>query len=143
MSEKAPIVCTPAQTHHQCLCFSHTQSMESGKGSGGGVHSTQCYYPRLDINIMYSVSTNSFSQKLFKDNSEKSLVSCTLTIGILETSKPVLLQKVKTPMNAAFHQGLHCLLRLKETSVTKMYHNGQSYTYCISMHGKIHQNTKR
>ena len=25
--------------------------------------------------------------------------------------------------NAAFHQGLHCLLRLKQTSGTKIYHN--------------------
>ena len=57
--------------------------------------------------------------------------------------------------NAAFHQGLHYLLRLKEPSGTEIHHtlenfylwpikvhNGQSHTYCINMYGKIHQNTK-
>ena len=51
---------------------------------------------------------------------------------------------------AAFHQGLLCLLRLKESSGTEyiMYlrplnvHNGQSHTYCINMYRKIYQNTQ-
>ena len=44
-----------------------------------------------------------------------------LTLCMLETPKRVLWQTVKTQMkcsimhNAAFHQGLHCLLRLKMT----------------------------
>ena len=57
--------------------------------------------------------------------------------------------------NAAFHQGLYCLLRLKQPSGTELQldlkssthdplkcKNGSSYTYCINMYGKIHQNTK-
>ena len=52
--------------------------------------------------------------------------------------------------NAAFHQGLHCLLRLKQSSGRKTHHdlemstcdNGQFYTYCINVYEKIHQNTK-
>ena len=52
--------------------------------------------------------------------------------------------------HAAFHQGLHCLLRLKQHSGTEKHqnlenstcdplnvHNGQSDTYCINMYGKI------
>ena len=54
---------------------------------------------------------------------------------------------------AAFHQGLHCFLRLKQPSGTEKLHNlenstydlkvynGQSHTTCINMYGKIHQNT--
>ena len=46
--------------------------------------------------------------------------------------------------NAAFHQGLHCLLRLKQSLGTEIHHkfenyicepfklqNGQSHTYCV------------
>ena len=56
--------------------------------------------------------------------------------------------------NVAFHQGLHCLLRLKQPSGTELQldlenstHdpfelNGSFHTYCINMYGKIHQNTK-
>ena len=56
--------------------------------------------------------------------------------------------------NAAFHQGLHCLLRLKQPSGAEIHldlesstcdplnQNGQHHTYCINMNGKIHQNTK-
>ena len=52
--------------------------------------------------------------------------------------------------NAAFHQGLHCLLRLKQPPGTEIHHNllplkiqnGQSHSYCINMYGKILQNTK-
>ena len=52
--------------------------------------------------------------------------------------------------NAAFHQNLHCLLRLIQPSGTEICHlenptlkigNGQSHTYCINMYGKILQNT--
>ena len=58
---------------------------------------------------------------------------------------------------AAFHQGLHCLLRLKQPSGTEIHHNsyriflplvtlkvhnGQFHTYCINIYGEIHQNTK-
>ena len=35
-----------------------------------------------------------------------------LTLCIQETPKSALLQTVKTHMKAAFHQGLHCLLRV-------------------------------
>ena len=57
--------------------------------------------------------------------------------------------------NAAFHQGLDCLQRLKQTSGRKMHHNleffylrplkvhnGQSQIYYLNMYGKIHQNAK-
>ena len=30
--------------------------------------------------------------------------------------------------NAAFHQGLHCLLRLKQHSETKIHHNLETFT---------------
>ena len=30
--------------------------------------------------------------------------------------------------DAAFHQGLHCLLRLKQHSVTEIYHNLENFT---------------
>ena len=53
--------------------------------------------------------------------------------------------------NAAFHQGLHCLLRIKQPSGTEIHHNsensicdplkvynGQSHTYCVNMYGKSH-----
>ena len=51
---------------------------------------------------------------------------------------------------AAFHQGLHCLLRLKQPLGIEIHHNlekstsypGQSHTYCINVYGKIRQNTK-
>ena len=47
-------------------------------------------------------------------------------------------------LNAAFHQGMHCLLRLIQPSGTEIHHNlGMSicdplkYTmYCINMYGK-------
>ena len=58
------------------------------------------------------------------------------------------------PHNAAFHQGLHCLLRFKEHSETEIHHNfenstcdplklhnGQYHTYYINIYGKIHQRT--
>ena len=52
--------------------------------------------------------------------------------------------------HAAFYQGLHCLLGLKQHSETEInhnledlnLHNGQSHTYWIIMYGIIHQNTK-
>ena len=57
--------------------------------------------------------------------------------------------------DAALHQGLHCLLRLTQSSGTEMHYNlensylqplkvqnEQSHTYCINIHGKIHQNTQ-
>ena len=57
--------------------------------------------------------------------------------------------------NAAFHQGLHCLLRRKQFSVTRIHHNLENSTYdplkytmdspilivSICM-GKFYQNTK-
>ena len=62
---------------------------------------------------------------------------------------------VEMQHNAAFHQGLHCLLRLKSPSGTGK-HNLENSTidplkctmgssiliYYINMYGKIHQNTK-
>ena len=56
--------------------------------------------------------------------------------------------------NAAFHQGLHCLLRLNQIRGRKhiiienstcspiKIHNGQPHTFCINMNVKIHQNKK-
>ena len=57
--------------------------------------------------------------------------------------------------NAAFHQGLRCLLRLKQPSGTEVQHNleistsyplnahnGLSHAYCINIYGKAYQNTK-
>ena len=57
--------------------------------------------------------------------------------------------------NAAFHQGLHCLLLLKQPSGTEIHHTLENstfdcllytmdipHTYCINMYGKIHQNMK-
>ena len=38
---------------------------------------------------------------------------------------------------AAFHKGLHWLLRLKQSSGTE-----NSHTYCINMYGKTYQNLK-
>ena len=53
-----------------------------------------------------------------------------LTIYILETPKRVLWQTMKTQMkcsnNAAFHQGLHCLLRLNKG--TEICHNLENST---------------
>ena len=56
---------------------------------------------------------------------------------------------------AAFHQGLHCLLILKQPSRRDIHHdlenstcdphkghNGQTHTYCINIYGKLHLNTK-
>ena len=51
---------------------------------------------------------------------------------------------------AAFYQGLHCVLGLKQQSGTEIYktledlkiHNGQSHTYWIIMLGILQQNTK-
>ena len=31
--------------------------------------------------------------------------------------------------NAAFHHGLHCVLRLKQTSGTEIHHNLENYNY--------------
>ena len=50
-----------------------------------------------------------------------------LNLCIWVTPEGVLLQTVKTQMkcriiNAAFHQGLHCLLRLKQSSGTEIHH---------------------
>ena len=57
--------------------------------------------------------------------------------------------------NAAFHQGLHCLLRLKQASAAEIHHNLETST-CVSLnytisspirinmyyvYGEIHQNT--
>ena len=43
---------------------------------------------------------------------------------------------------AAFHQGLHCLLRLKQPSGTDKHHSLENSTCdSINMYGKIHQNT--
>ena len=48
--------------------------------------------------------------------------------------------------NAAFHQGLHSLLRFKQPSETELNHNKtnlpvrQSHTHYINMYGKIRQN---
>ena len=78
---------------------------------------------------------------------------------MLETPNQVLWQTVKDPdemqPNAAFHQGLHFLLRLKqplgteiEHNLEKIYlwplklHNKQSLTYCYNTYGKIYQSTK-
>ena len=59
--------------------------------------------------------------------------------------------------NAAFHQCLHCLLKIKQPSGTQIHyaleaftcdplelHNGQSHTctYSVNMYGRIHQNTE-
>ena len=57
--------------------------------------------------------------------------------------------------DAAFLQGLHCLLRLKQPTGTEIQHkledstcglfkvhNGQSHKYCININGKSYQNTK-
>ena len=60
------------------------------------------------------------------------------------------------PDNAAFHQRLHCLLRLTQHSGTEIHHNLETLTcdpikykmgnpiliVSINMYGKIHQNTK-
>ena len=46
----------------------------------------------------------------------------------------------KMPYNAAFHQGLHCLLRQKlscNLSPLNIY-NGPSKVYCIKPEGRIH-----
>ena len=57
--------------------------------------------------------------------------------------------------SAAFYQGLHCLLKLKQPSGTEIHHNvetstcdpfiqnWQSHAYCINIEGKIHQYTNR
>ena len=56
--------------------------------------------------------------------------------------------------NVAFHQSLHCLLRLKQPSGTDIHNlenstsgplkctKGSPNTYCINVYRKIHQNTK-
>ena len=56
-------------------------------------------------------------------------------------------------LNAAFHLGLHYLLRLKQTSGTDIHHNLENSTcdpleytmdnpiLSINMYGKIHKNT--
>ena len=56
--------------------------------------------------------------------------------------------------DAAFHQDLHCLLRLKQPLGTEIHpnlessacdpiiQNGQSHSCCIYIYGKIPQNTK-
>ena len=57
--------------------------------------------------------------------------------------------------NAAFHQGLHCLLILIQPSGTEMQHNLENstsdpfnytmggHTYCINVYGKISQAPNR
>ena len=37
--------------------------------------------------------------------------------------------KIEDPDNAAFHQGLHCLLRLKQFSETEMHNNLETTTF--------------
>ena len=54
--------------------------------------------------------------------------------------------------NAAFHQGQHCLLRLKQSPGTKMHYNLEKSTYdplkytmgspILLIYRKIHQNAK-
>ena len=39
--------------------------------------------------------------------------------------------------NAAFHQGLHCLLRLKQPSGTERHHNRENYS-CYPLKVKVH-----
>ena len=55
-----------------------------------------------------------------------------LTLCILETPKGVLLASSEDPdempHNKAFHQGLHCLLRLKQSSGTEIHHNIENAT---------------
>ena len=61
---------------------------------------------------------------------------------ILETSKWALEQTEKTPdemhQNVAFHLGLHCLLRLKQSSGTEIQYYLEILTYdplvCIMKH---------
>ena len=61
----------------------------------------------------------------------------------------------KMQHTAAFHQGLHHLLSLKQPSGTEIHynvenstcdplkvHNGQFHTFFIIVYGKTHQNTK-
>ena len=58
--------------------------------------------------------------------------------------------------SGAFHQGLHCCIREKQSSGTEIYHNRftcvslknkckneLSYTCCINIYGTIHQGAKR
>ena len=72
------------------------------------------------------------------------------TLCILETPKTLANSEDTDEMqhNAAFHQGLHCLLRLNQPSGTEMCHTcgPLKYTmgsYCINMYGKVDQNTNR
>ena len=58
--------------------------------------------------------------------------------------------------NAAFHQGLNCLLQFNQSSWKEIHHYLENSTqgplkytmcspilsYCINVYGKIHQNTK-
>ena len=46
-----------------------------------------------------------------------------LTLSILETSLANSEDPDEMQHNAAFHQGLHCLLRLKQSSETDIHHN--------------------
>ena len=67
-------------------------------------------------------------------------------VNTLYTPKRVLCQTVH---NAAFHQGLHCLLISKQHSRTEIHHNletllpplkvhnRQSNIYCINIYGKM------
>ena len=43
--------------------------------------------------------------------------------------------------NAAFHQVLHCLLRLKQPSGTEICHDLETSSYWACMYRKILQNT--
>ena len=54
-----------------------------------------------------------------------------LTLCILEPLKRVLWQTVKTQMKCSImqHQGLHCLLRLKQNSGTEIHHNIENSTW--------------
>ena len=49
--------------------------------------------------------------------------------------------------NAAFHQGLHCLLRLKQPSRAENHqhleNSEQWHTFCINLYGKINKWTQK
>ena len=82
-----------------------------------------------------------------------------LSLCILELQKKGTLANSEDPdemqHDAAFHPGLHCLLRLKQPSWTEIHHNLENSAYdplkyimgspilIVSiMYGKIHPNTK-
>ena len=71
-----------------------------------------------------------------------------LTITLADSADPD-----EMPHKVAFHQGLHCLLRYKQSPGTEIYRfieisvhepfqNGQVHNCCINMYGITHLNKK-